>query len=160
MLKVVFGYGFCAMTVVLVISVGSFSRWTAYTSNRPRWQLDIKPRLARWGFSVLAVFITASDWVADGVYAALISFGVLIVTPTIAWSILWSSRRWPRAKVSRLLADPFWELVNWSIQKGRCLHQEQRDKLLRDEIEERQRSRRHLTEQPSKQAQESGQPLS
>lgn len=138
MLKVVFGYGFCAMTVVLVISSGSFHRWTAYTSTHPRWQLDVKPRLVRWGYGLLAVFMTAADWVADGVYAAVFSFGVLLVTPTIAWSILWSSRRWPRATIPRLLADPFWELIDWSIQNSRRFHQEQRDKLLRDQIDERQ----------------------
>jgi hypothetical protein len=105
---------------------------------RPRWLLDVTARIACWGYFLLATLLTAVDWIANGVDAGLFSLGIFLLTPAIAWWVLWSSRRRPYARIPRYLGGHFWELVDWLIQNNRRIHYNQRDNLLRDQIDEKQ----------------------
>jgi hypothetical protein len=131
------GYWWVAAVIALIIGNGSLQRWASYTSAHARWQLDLKPRLIRGGYLLFAALIAAATWVTDGVVMGLYWLGLLIVVPAVTWLILWSSRRWNHAKVARWLGAPFWELVDWSIYNSRRTHMEQRDRLWRDEMDER-----------------------
>jgi hypothetical protein len=136
MVKLLFIYWLYGMTVVLVVGVASFLRWTAPPPARTRWLLEITAHVVRWGYFTLATLLTAADWIANGVDAGLFSFGIFLLTPAIAWWVLWSSRRWPNARIPGFLGGHFWGLVDWSIQNNRRIHRHQRDNLLRDEMDE------------------------
>jgi hypothetical protein len=137
MLKILSLYWLYAMVAFLVVGIASFLRWTMLPPTRPRWLLDVTAHVVRWGYGLLASFLIAAEWISNGVDSGLFSFGLFFVSPAIAWWTLWSSRRRPDAAVPRFLGGPFWELIEWWIQNNRRIHQHQRDKLLRDEIDER-----------------------
>lgn len=136
MVKLLFIYWLYGMTVVLVVGVASFLRWTAPPPARARWLLEITAHVVRWGYFILATLLTAADWIANGVDAGLFSYHIFLLTPAIAWWVLWSSRRWPNARIPGFLGGHFWGLVDWSIQNNRRIHRHRRDNLLRDELDE------------------------
>jgi hypothetical protein len=121
MVKLLFMPWLYGMTIVLVVGIASFLRWTVPPPARPRWLLDVTAHIVRWGYFLLATLLTAADWIANGVDAGLSSFGIFLLTPAIAWWVLWSSRRWPNAGIPRFLGGHFWELVDWSIGRSRTI---------------------------------------
>ncbi len=122
--------GFGAAVMFWTIS----RRWMAYTTDRVRWHLDVKPLLTR--ALVVSVIVAALLllWLAGGGFVSLCMVGLLALAPGVVVATLWSSRRRPDVGWLQEATWPVGALVQLSLHDARTTAEHALDRLEMEEI--------------------------
>jgi hypothetical protein len=136
--KIVIGFAaqaYFGLVAGAVVGFATVRRWTAYTTDRVRWQLDINPVLLHGGYSVAVMAVLVWVWGVAGVVWSVYIGGWLLPAAVTGWAVVWGSRRWPDMRWLQVATWPLWGLADLSLQRARTVHEKDRDRLLQEEAE-------------------------
>ncbi|MFV8309084.1 hypothetical protein [Mycobacteroides chelonae] len=117
------------------VLIGYWKVWqySAYSSEKMRWQLDIKPFAFEIAHLLLVAIVLVLGWLYGEWVQALSLTALLTPAPVTVWAVLVLAKRNPHWDWARNTAEPLWALVGLSLRSSREHLERERDRLHSEE---------------------------